>query len=142
MSGKLTTVPPTPKQLEKFAAGLRKCLFVEHAAILAGIPARSLTKWIVLGRQGNKDFIEFVDLIDRIGAEHADRLLSMVVQAVDDGDVKSAQWLYKQKFSQRETALQKKWIELEEIAEGDSSGAPAAEEDLEAAERRLLGEAH
>lgn len=141
MSGKLTTAPPTRTQLADFEKHLKRCLHVEHAAVLAKIPTRSLTKWIVLGRQGHPDFVEFVDLIDSNAAKHAGALLDMVSMAVADGDLKAAQWLYKTRYSQRETALTKKWIELEDIAEGEPVAA-AAPEDLEAAERRLLGETH
>jgi hypothetical protein len=141
VAGKITAAPPTREQLEKFEKNLKRSLFVEHAAILAGIPSKSLTKWIILGRQGHKDFLEFVDIIDSVGARQADDLLSMVNLAIQDGDLKAAQWLYKTRFQQREVALTKKWIDLEEIVESEPA-APAAEEDLEAAERRLLGETH
>jgi hypothetical protein len=141
VSAKITAAPPTEAQLRKFEDGLKKCLFVEHAAILAGIPTRSLTKWIVLGRQGHRDFVAFVDLIDRISATQAEKILDMIQVSINDGNLDSAKWMYKQKFAQREVALTKKWIDLEEIVESEPA-APAAEEDLEAAERRLLGETH
>lgn len=139
MTAPLTVAPPTEKQLESFRQHLKRALHIEHAAVLAGIPTKSLTKWLQLGRSGHKDFVEFVDIVDKVSATHASALIDMVTQAVSDGDVKAAQWLYKQRYDQREKKLTEKWLELEEMIEGSGESAPA-DEDVAAAEARLLGE--
>lgn len=140
VSEKLSVAPPTAKQLESFGQYMKRSLHVEHAAVLAGIPSKVLTTWIKLGRAGHRDFVEFVDIIDKACTYRAAELLDSIAQAASDGDVASARWLYTTLHGTRQKKLDERWLQLEEQLDDASSVGAPTEDDLAAAEARLLAD--
>lgn len=120
----LTVVPPTKKQCEKILFQLRQGRWLEHACLLSGVSLRVLQKWIELGRAGTPGYVEFTDAIDMADAELGDKLMTGVMQAIDDGDTGTLKWLYDKRLAAREKHMQARFLEIEEAAntEADESG--------------------
>jgi phosphoribosylaminoimidazole-succinocarboxamide synthase len=122
---------------------LLQCQFVETAAALSGIPKKILTTWIQLGRAGRAEFVPFVEMIDKANSELAEALITPIKKAaLEDGNLKAAQWLYQIRCKQREDAYNKRLIAAEEAAEDAfieaTIGTAESEEDIAAAEARAL----
>jgi hypothetical protein len=131
--------PPSPRITEAFQKYLKQCLYIEHAATLAGVSKKTLSQWLILGRQGRPGFTAFVDMIDQANAKLAAQVLDPIVQAAEAGNVNAAQWLYKQRFGKREDHYTQKILDIEDKIEAEeSSTAELAPEDIAAAEQRAL----
>ena len=110
--------PPTQRQLDELKSRLRQCIFVEHAAALAGIPRRVLTEWILQGRAGHPDFVDFVDMLDTQLAELSDSLVSPIVEAAKTGNLQASMWLFNQRVKPyEERALKRQFAREDEIEE-------------------------
>ena len=112
----LTVVPPTKKQVQDILFNLRAGTFLEHACLLAGVPARILDRWIELGRANVPGYVEFTDAVDRSNAELGDKLSKIVNQAVADGDMSSLRWLYDKRLGASEKRAQERWLSKQEKA--------------------------
>jgi hypothetical protein len=109
--------PPTPQQLTDLKERLKQCVFLEHAAALAGVPRRVLQEWILRGRAGDPNFVPFVDMIDLQLAELSDSLTSPIVDAARTGNLQASMWLYAQRIKPHEERALKKQFELEDRLE-------------------------
>lgn len=106
--------PPTDRQLDELKTRLRQCIFVEHAAALAGIPRRVLSEWMLQGRAGHPDFVPFVELIDEQLAELSDALVSPIVEAAKSGNIKATMWLFDRRVKPYEERAMQKQFDLED----------------------------
>lgn len=139
---RIAVAPPSVRQIEAMRERLLQCQFVETAAALAGIPKKILTTWIQLGRAGRQEFVPFVEMIDKANAELAEALITPIKKAaLEEGNVRAAQWLYQVRCKRREDRYMDRLIAAEEAAEDafleHSVGDALSEEDVAAAEARL-----
>ena len=121
---------------------LAQCQFIETAAALVGIPKKVLTVWIQLGRAGRPEFVPFVEMVDQASSELAQALIEPIKRAaLEDGDIKAAQWLYNIRCKDREQRYNARLAKIEEAAEDAfvelAVGAGESEEDIAAAEARV-----
>lgn len=120
---------------------LARALSIETAATLAGIPRKVLNTWIRFGRAGRPEFVPFVEMIDRANAELDDALMGTIHRkAFEEENLNALMWIYKQRCEKRAQMQQDKELAAEAAVEeafGDNAVA-ATEEELEAAERRVM----
>lgn len=110
--------PPTKYQLETLSRGLDNFLALEHAAALAGIPSKVISEWLILGKQGNHEFAKFSAMLEEKLARQAEMLLSPIVTAAQEGDAKSAQYLYNLRIKPHEDrALKRRWLKEDQAEE-------------------------
>lgn len=114
VADKPALAPPTALQLELLKKELRRCLFIEHAASLAGIPKRVLNEWILRGRAGHPDYVPFTDMLDDQLAELSTALVSPIVQAAQGGNLQASMWLYNQRIKPHEDRALKRQFEVED----------------------------
>lgn len=115
--GKPSLAPPTERQLAELRRRLQQCIFIEHAAALAGIPRKVLTEWILQGRAGHPDFVSFVDMLDTQLAELSDALVSPIVEAAKSGNLKASMWLFDHRVKPYEERSLKRQFDLEDRIE-------------------------
>ena len=117
---------------------LRQGRFLEHAALLAGVSSRVLSKWIELGRKNTPGFVEFTNAIDRADAELGDKLMGGIMTCIEDGDASSMKWLYEKRMGLREKHMQAKWLKVEDDAyAGAEQNGEVSVQSLEDAEKEL-----
>lgn len=117
VASKPTLAPPTEYQLCELKKRLQQCIFVEHAAALAGIPKRVLNEWILQGRAGHPDFVPFVEMLDSQLAELSETLVSPVVEAAKSGNLKASMWLFDHRIKPYEDRALKKHFDEEDRLE-------------------------
>jgi hypothetical protein len=134
--------PPTRKQLEVFVKYLDQFAMPEHAAAMAGIPARLFHTWLVLGVKGQPGFVELTDALRNANAKLGFDLTTIIADAAKDGDLASARWLYDKRCGKREDHFNQKMIDLEEsVLTDETQGDPAeSEADIAALEARALAD--
>lgn len=134
--------PPTEHQLAALKERLRQCLFIEHAAALAGIPKRVLTEWILRGRAGDPQFVPFVEMLDQQLAELSDDILTPIVEAAKHGSVKASMWLYDHRIRPHEERALKRQFDMEDrIAEAQRTvQADVVQSDGDALAAELMGQ--
>lgn len=83
---------------------LRKGHSYETAAQLAGIAPRTLHYWRERGRDGDPDFVQFLQRVERAEAEAVDRWVQVIQDAMDGEDRKvslaAAQWMLERRRPQ------------------------------------------
>lgn len=112
---KLPTIPPTALQLASFRRQLERCVFIENAALVAGIPRKSLLLWIELGRAGHPEFTPVVQLIDEVNAKLSAEVVEPFFKAAfEDGNLDALKFLYNARFKEQESRFNKKMWEAED----------------------------
>lgn len=140
MAKRFPIVPPSIKQLKDLELFLRKCATVEIAAILSGIPRKTIYEWIKLGRQGHSEYTAVTDLIDHQTAQLSEAILAPIrEEALENKNLSALQFLYKVRIQPHETRWNKKIDKMEEeLDAADSLSDAPSEENVEAAEARVL----
>ena len=137
---KLSTVPPSLRQIAALKARLEMYDTPEFAAVNCGIPRALLLQWVKLGRAGHPDFVPLVDMMDKANSRLANELVSPIVAAAKDGNLQAIQWLYKVRVEPQVKRFEKQLADLEDAADHNAVeiGIENDEEDAAAAEARVL----
>lgn len=137
---RFSVVPPTTRQIEALQSNLQKCIYLESAALLAGIPRRTLLDWIRLGRKGHPEYTGVVDMIDMENAVLSQKVLDPIVQQAFEGEnMQALMFLYKARLQDSEKRFNTKLAAIEDEAEEsvlEESGL--SEDDIKAVEERAL----
>jgi hypothetical protein len=114
---------PTPEFQERFLAALRRTVYVETAAELAGVDAATLRRWLAHGRrQPNGPFGAFLLAVNKALADQEVEILE-AVQSAGSEDWRALAWLLERRFPRR-------WAENRELWEPEDDRFGDGEDDL------------